>query len=131
MPDIDRLFASDTLEEIIGALQLDGGEWALAQRDTILARSPTACKVSLRMLIESPRQLHFVDEMRMEFAVMTRLYRGPDFLEGVRALLIDRTNDPRWHPATPEEVTPAMVDAYFAPLGTDDAWSPLPPLARR
>lgn len=131
LPDIDRLFASDALEEIVAALDADGGAWALAQRDTILARSPTACKVSLRMLVESPRQLHFVDEMRMEFGIMVRLYRGPDFLEGVRALLVDRTNDAKWSPPTPEQVTPAMVDAFFAPLGADEAWSPLPPVSRR
>ena len=131
LPDIDRLFASDTLEEIVAALEADRGEWALAQRDTILARSPTACKVSLRMLVESPRQLHFVDEMRMEFGIMVRLYRGPDFLEGVRALLVHRTNDPWWSPATPAEVTPAMVDAFFQPLDHAEAWSPLPPVTRR
>ena len=131
LPDIDRLFAGDTLEEIVGALGADGGEWALAQRETILARSPTACKVSLRMLVESPRQLHFVDEMRMEFGIMVRLYRGPDFLEGVRALLVDRSNNPKWSPATPAEVTPGMVDAFFAPLDQHEAWSPLPPVTRR
>ena len=131
LPDIDRLFASDTLEEIVAALDADGGEWAMAQRDTILGRSPTACKVSLKMLVESPKQLHFVDEMRMEFGIMVRMYRAPDFAEGVRALLIEKSNDPRWSPAIPAEVTEAMVDSYFAPLSPAEAWSPLPPVTRR
>ena len=120
--DIDRLFASDDYETILAALEADGGAWAAAQRATLAQRSPTSCKVSLRMLIESPRHLHFVDEMRMEFAIMIRMYQAPDFAEGVRALLIDKTGDPRWSAADD-----AAVDAYFQPLPADRAWTPLPP----
>ena len=125
LPDIDRLFASDDFETILAALAADGGEWAAKQLDTLRQRSPTSCKVSLKMLVESPRHLHFVDEMRMEFAVMARMYRAHDFSEGVRALLIDKTGDPRWSPATPADVTDAMVDAYFEPLAEDEQWTPL------
>lgn len=127
LPDIDRLFASDDFETILRDLDIDGGDWARAQLKALAGRSPTSCKVSLKMLIESPRHLHFVDEMRMEFAIMIRLYQAPDFAEGVRALLIDKTGDPRWHPARSEDVTDAMVDAYFRPLPADQAWTPLPP----
>ncbi|MBN8808692.1 MAG: enoyl-CoA hydratase/isomerase family protein [Sphingomonas sp.] len=126
LPDIDRLFASDDYETILRDLEADGGEWATAQLATLAQRSPTSCKVSLKMLVESPRHLHFVDEMRMEFAIMVRMYQAPDFAEGVRALLIDKTGDPRWTPPTPSQVTDAMVDAYFQPLPADRAWTPLP-----
>jgi len=127
LPDIDRLFASDDFDTILAALKADGGEWAAAQLATLAQRSPTSCKVSLKMLVESPRHLHFVDEMRMEFAIMIRMYQAHDFAEGVRALLIDKTGDPQWRPARPEDVTDAMVDAYFQPLPADQAWTPLPP----
>ena len=60
-----------------------------------------ACKVSLKMLVESPYQLHFVDEMRMEYGIMVRLIHHPDFKEGVRALLIDKDNKPNWQPTNP------------------------------
>jgi enoyl-CoA hydratase len=130
LPDIDRLFASDAFETILAALEADGGDWANKQLETLRGRSPTSCKVSLKMLVESPRHMHFVDEMRMEFAIMSRMYRAPDFAEGVRALLIDKTGDPRWSPATPADVTDAIVDSYFQPLPADQAWSPLPANAR-
>jgi enoyl-CoA hydratase len=77
------------------------------------------------MLVESPRQPHFLDEMRMEFGIVTRMFRHGDFYEGVRALLIDKDNAPRWDPPTPEEVTPEMVDSYFEPLPPEEAWTPL------
>ncbi len=78
------------------------------------------------MLVESPRQPHFVDEMRMEFGIAARMFRHPDFGEGVRALLIDKDNNPTWNPATPEGVTAAMVDGFFQPLPASQAWTPLP-----
>ena len=89
------------------------------------AKSPTACKVSLRLLVESPKQFHFLDEMRLEYGIVVRMFRHPDFIEGVRALLIDKDNDPRWTPPTPEEVTDFMIDKLFEPLPPDEAWTPL------
>jgi enoyl-CoA hydratase len=53
---IDLLFASDVYEEILAALRADGSE-SLEQLDVHASKSPTACKVSLRMLVESPRHL--------------------------------------------------------------------------
>ena len=101
---IDRYFASDRLEDILDALDAgaeEGDEWAATEAATIRKKSPIACKVSLKLLDESPYQLHFVDEMRMEYGVMVRLIHHPDFKEGVRALLIDKDNKPNWHPTNP------------------------------
>ena len=119
LPLIDRCFASDTLPEILACLDRDEDPWAHETAAIVGAKSPTACAVSLRMLVESPKQPHFVDEMRMEYALMVRAIRFPDFREGVRALLIDKDNAPRWAPL-------ADTDPFFAPLPRDEAWSPLP-----
>lgn len=122
---IDRLFASDVYEEILAALRADGSDWARQQLDVLASKSPTACKVSLRMLVESPRHLHFVDEMTMEYGIVARSCRSHDFAEGVRALLIDKDRQPKWQPSSPEEVTPAIVDGYFEPLPEARTWTPL------
>lgn len=118
LPLIDRCFASDDLDEILACLDAEDDPWAAETARTIRAKSPTACKVSLRMLVESPKQLRFVDEMRMEYGLMTRLIEFPDFREGVRALLIDKDNAPKWAPA-------AEVGPFFEPLPAHEAWSPL------
>ena len=79
---IDRYFASDRLEDILDALDAgadEGDEWAATEAATIRKKSPMACKVSLKLLQESPYQLHFVDEMRMEYGIMVRLIHHPDF----------------------------------------------------
>jgi enoyl-CoA hydratase len=122
---IDRCFASDRLEDILAALEAEGSDWARNELATLAAKSPTACKVSLRLLVESPRQFHFLDEMRLEYGIVVRMFRHPDFIEGVRALLIDKDNAPRWSPATPEEVTDEMIDRIFEPLPPEEAWTPL------
>ena len=124
---IDRYFASDRLEEILAALDAgaaEGDEWAATEAATIRRKSPTACKVSLKLLQESPFQLHFVDEMTMEYGIMVRLIRHPDFREGVRALLIDKDNAPRWSPARPEDVSDADIAAFFEPLPAEEQWRP-------
>jgi enoyl-CoA hydratase len=125
---IDRYFAANRLEDILAALDAgaaDGDEWAATEADTIRNKSPMACKVSLKLLQESPYQLHFVDEMRMEYGIMVRLIRHPDFKEGVRALLIDKDNAPRWSPAKPEDISDAEVERFFEPLPAEEQWRPL------
>ena len=53
----------------------------------------------------------------MEFRIVSRICRGHDFYEGVRALIVDKDNRPRWRPAAAEAVSKADIDAHFAPLG--------------
>ena len=124
---IDRYFASDRLEDILDALDEgvgEGDEWAAAEADTIRKKSPMACKVSLKLLQESPYQLHFVDEMRMEYGIMVRLIHHPDFKEGVRALLIDKDGKPNWHPTNPTAIGDRDVEAFFEPLPPEEEWRP-------
>lgn len=121
---IDRLFAPDTLEDIIAALEADGGEWAAQQLATIRTKSPQSMKVSLKLLLDGATMPTFEDEMRQEFAVASHIVQRHDFIEGVRALIVDKDNAPRWDPATPETVSDHLIDQIFAPLPEEEAWSP-------
>lgn len=122
--EIDRLFASDVLEEIYAALEADGGEWALAQLATLKTKSPQTMKVSLRLLHEGAMMPTFEDEMRQEYAVGAHVVQRHDFLEGVRAVIVDKDNAPRWDPATPEGVSDHVLDQIFAPLPAAEEWTP-------
>ncbi len=124
---IDRYFASDELEGIFAALDVgaaEGDEWAEKEAAAIRTKSPMACKVSLKLLQESPYQLHFVDEMRMEYGIMVRLIHHPDFREGVRALLIDKDRKPGWNPSRPEAIGERDVAKFFEPLPPEEEWRP-------
>jgi len=122
--DIDRLFASDTLEEMYAALEADGGEWAVQTLATLKTKSPQTMKVSLRLLHEGAAMPTFEDELRQEYAVGCRVVQRHDFLEGVRAVIVDKDNAPQWNPVTPEGVTDHVLDQIFAPLPDAAAWTP-------
>lgn len=126
LAQITRLFASDHYEEILGAMEADGGEWAKTERATLGTKSPLSCKVSLRLLAEGATRATFADEMRAEYALAGRVVRTHDFREGVHALLIHKSGNPQWDPATPEEVTEEMLDVLFAPLPPSEQWTPFP-----
>ena len=126
LPQIGRLFASDRYEAVLAALEADGGEWAKTERATLGTKSPLSCKVSLRLLAEGATRATFTDEMRAEYALAGRVVRTHDFREGVRAVLIDKTGEPRWDPPTPDEVTDEMLDVLFAPLPPSEQWTPFP-----
>ena len=123
--EIDRLFAADTLEDILAALEADPGEWAKDVLAGLRSKSPQSCKVALRLLRESARRASFADEMGAEYGLAAHVSMRHDFIEGVRALLIDKDNAPRWDPATPEGVTEAMLDTIFAPMPRGEEWEPL------
>jgi enoyl-CoA hydratase len=112
------------LEEIYAALEADGGEWATQQLATLRTKSPQTMKVSLRLLHEGHMMATFEDEMRQEYAIGSRVVQRHDFLEGVRAVIVDKDNAPRWDPATPEDVTDHVIDQIFAPLSPADEWTP-------
>ena len=121
---INRLFAGETLEAVIAALDADGGDWAIKELATLRSKSPISCKVALRQLREGAAMPDFASEMHQEYAIGARQVHTHDFIEGVRALIVDKDNAPVWDPATPESVTDAMIDAIFAPLPADQEWSP-------
>ena len=126
LPAITRCFSSYRLEDVLTALKADESEWAATELMTLGTKSPLSCKVSLRLLEEGASRASFEDEMRAEYALAGRVVRTHDFHEGVRALLIDKDNNPQWDPATPEEVDEEMLDVLFAPLHGHEAWTPFP-----
>ena len=123
--DIGRLFAADRYEDVLAALEADGGEWAVKQRGILATKSPQACKVSLRLVVQGRDHLTFADEMKVEYRVGSHTVQRNDFIEGVRALIVDKDNMPRWNPATPEGVSDHVIDTIFGPLADDEEWQPL------
>ncbi len=125
IPAINRLFASDRYEDILAALDADGSEWAIKERATLSTKSPQTCKVALRQLAAGAEMESFADNMAMEYRIGSRVLVRHDFIEGVRAVIVDKDNAPRWNPATPEGVTDALLDEIFAPLPAEEEWKPL------
>jgi enoyl-CoA hydratase len=122
---IARHFASDRYEDILASLETDDSEWAAKELATLRTKSPQTCKVALRQLATSAGMSDFADNMRQEYRIASRVLTRPDFAEGVRAVIVDKTGDPAWNPANPEGVTEDLLDAIFAPLPEKEEWTPL------
>ncbi|HEY0834897.1 MAG TPA: enoyl-CoA hydratase/isomerase family protein [Azospirillum sp.] len=106
---IDRLFAGDTLDAVLGALEAESDPWAAQTLSTICSKSPYALAVTVRQLRDGAA-LSFDEAMALEFRLSLHVAMAPDFREGVRAVIVDKDNAPKWQPpgALP-------VDAAFGP----------------
>jgi len=113
---INSCFGSDRAEEIVAALRADGSDWAIKQADTIESKSPRTVKVALRQLREGAGFATFEENMRNEYRIGARQVQSADFLEGVRAVIVDKDHEPKWNPPTLEGVSDAVIDEVFAPL---------------
>jgi enoyl-CoA hydratase len=118
---IDRLFGPDRVEDILAALdaegEANGDEAAFASAAAALMRtkSPTSLKLT-REQMRRGAALDFTDCMRTEFRIVSRIVHGHDLYEGIRAVIIDKDQAPRWQPPTLAEVSAADVEQHFAPL---------------
>ena len=122
---IKKHFASDRYEDILASLEGDDSDWAAKELATLRTKSPQTCKVALRQLATSAGLDSFADNMVMEYRIASRVLTRPDFAEGVRAVIVDKTNDPQWNPPTPEGVSEELLDGIFAPLPEGEEWTPL------
>jgi enoyl-CoA hydratase len=118
---IDRLFAGDNVEGILAVLDAeaasasDHAAFARRAAATIRTKSPTSLKIALLQMRRGPR-IDFDECMRTEFRIVSRVVRGRDIYEGIRAVIVDKDQAPRWHPSSLAAVSAAMVQQYFAPV---------------
>jgi enoyl-CoA hydratase/carnithine racemase len=113
---IDDHFSRPTVPAILESLaaetRAEYADWAKQSSKLMRSRSPTMLKVTLRQL-QRGKDMSLAACFRMELSMAQQCFAQGDFLEGVRALIIDKDNAPRWMPNRIEDVTDAMVDAFF------------------
>ncbi|MGV1003740.1 MAG: enoyl-CoA hydratase/isomerase family protein [Candidatus Nanopelagicales bacterium] len=116
---IDDCYAGETLTEIVAALRAHDDPAAHQAAELIATRSPVACAVTLAAI----RRATTLDTLRevlvQEYRVSCASLRSHDFVEGIRALLVDKDRNPQWSPPSIAEVTDADIAAYFAPADPD------------
>jgi len=121
---IATLFTGERVEDILTALDATGvtggadAAFASAAAALIRTKSPTSLKIALAQM-QRGSALDFAECMRTEFRIVSRVVRGHDFYEGVRAVIIDKDQAPRWQPSTLAAVNAAEVERHFAPLASE------------
>ena len=123
---ISQIFAEDTVEAM-HQMAL-GTTDPLAQRvaSDLASKSPKALKLALAAIRQARSTPTLEAALTVEYRLVNRLYRDGEFVEGVRALLIDKDKAPKWQPATLAAVTPQMISTYLAPLDGEDLTFPAP-----
>jgi enoyl-CoA hydratase len=123
---IDRCFAGDTIEAILDALaaetedaKTEDAAWAEETRALLLTKSPTSLRITLRQLILG-RGFDLAEALKLEYRMTQHVMAAHDFYEGIRAVLIDKDQKPRWRPASLAEIDDKAAEAYFAPLGAGE-----------
>lgn len=111
----DGAFKKRTVEEIIEFLQVDQNEYSQKILDAFQKKSPTSLKVTLKALQQGAK-LDFDECMKQEYRLVCHFLKNHDFMEGIRALLINKDQQPKWDPDTLAKVTTTMVSRYFEPM---------------
>ena len=116
---IDRLFAPGTLAEVVARLVADGSDVAAAALKAMRAGSPLAMAATLEILRRLGPAPSIRQALEAEYLFTFRAQDRADFLEGIRAAIIDKDRTPHWRHADIGAVTPAEVAALLAPLEAD------------
>jgi enoyl-CoA hydratase/carnithine racemase len=119
---MDRAFAHDSVEAVTAALG-EEGDWGRTVLDMLARCSPTSLKLTMREMAEGKGRV-LEDCLATEYRLALRILEGHDFYEGVRAVLIDKDQKPRWRPDSLDAVSEADIARYFAPLGAAE-WAPV------
>jgi enoyl-CoA hydratase/carnithine racemase len=115
-PAIDAHFCRSDIRAVMQSLQRESrpeyNEWSRRMLGLMTARSPLMMAVTARQL-ERGRAMDLAACFRMELGMVLHCFEQGDFMEGVRALLVDKDNAPRWNPARIQDVTEEQIEAFF------------------
>ena len=114
---IDACYGGDALEEIIARLRACRAEGARAALDVMGKASPTSLKVTVRNLRDAAAFDRVEQSFAQDYRIALACIAGHDFIEGIRAAIIDKDRSPRWRPEKIEAVTPEIVDRHFRSVG--------------
>ncbi|MFO1069884.1 MAG: enoyl-CoA hydratase/isomerase family protein [Geminicoccaceae bacterium] len=119
-PAIDACFAAPTLADVLDRLAAEDSGWGKAQLAELAGKSPMALRVTFAQLRRGRMLASLAEALQLEYRMVHRLAAEADFIEGVRALLVDKDRRPRWRHGSPGEVGESEVEACFAPLPQGD-----------
>ena len=114
---MQRCFSGDTIENIVGALSACSADGAREALDAMRKASPTSLKITLRNLREAAKFERVEQSFQQDYRIALACVAGHDFIEGIRAAIVDKDRNPVWHPARLEEVTDDIVDRHFKSVG--------------
>ncbi|HTN64865.1 MAG TPA: enoyl-CoA hydratase/isomerase family protein [Burkholderiaceae bacterium] len=116
LPALHRHFSAPDVAAIMQSLSEESDpryqEWAQKTLKTMQTRSPLMMNVTRRQLLHG-RRLDLADCFRMELGLVHHCFEDGDFIEGVRALIVDKDNAPQWQRAPSAQAAQQALDRFF------------------
>jgi enoyl-CoA hydratase len=109
---IERCFTAETVPEIVARIAHEDAEWATAALKAMRTVSPSALFWTLQAL-RNGAELNLPEALEAEFRLTKTTMAHPDFVEGVRAMVVDKDRKPSWSPPRIEDVDQSRIDALF------------------
>jgi enoyl-CoA hydratase len=116
-PWIDACCGADDVETIVDRLAASGAEPARAAHAALAKMSPTSLKITLRNVRDASSFQRLEQSFQQDYRIALACIAGHDFIEGIRAQIVDKDRNPRWRPEKLEQVTAAIVDRHFQSVG--------------
>lgn len=113
--EIAEAYSASTVQEILQGLTTSESEWAQDAAKRIRRNCPLSLEVTKRA-IDTAHERSLAEELQREFQMAIHAQRNPNFVEGVRAQIIDKDRNPAWQPDRLEDVEQSDVESFFAPL---------------
>jgi len=119
---IANLFNHTSLPKLADDLSNDGSDLARTALKSISRNSPLAMSATLHILENLPKSATIFDALRAEYRFTARAIEHGDFIEGIRAAVIDKDRAPNWH-HTLNTVDPKTLTLMTSPLGNMDLFT--------
>jgi enoyl-CoA hydratase len=114
---IDACYRTDTVEDVAERLRNVDHDDARAAHEAIRKGSPTSLKVTLQNVREAASFKRVEQSFQQDYRIVLACHAGHDFIEGIRAAIVDKDRNPKWQPARLEDVTPDIVERHFKSVG--------------
>ncbi len=109
---IENLFSAESVDEILERLEGSDTDFARKTLEAILQKSPTSVLIAFEQMKRGPG-LSFNECMKLEYRIVSRILQGNDFFEGVRAVIVDKDQAPKWTPSRFGQVDRTELASYF------------------
>lgn len=116
-PAIDRHFSCATLAEIDASLTRDDSAFAQSARKRLAGVSPLAASAAIELIRRARKADDITQALTLEYQYTYRAAAQGDFIEGIRAAIIDKDRSPNWAHRSFADVSQSEVDTMLAPLG--------------
>ncbi|RVW10639.1 enoyl-CoA hydratase/isomerase family protein [Prescottella agglutinans] len=117
--EIDRVFGSGTLADMVARLTGDD-VWTKTTREELASVAPSSLWITAE-LVRRGADLTLEQCLDLELTLGAEVTCNADFIEGVRALLVDKDRNPSWNPPAIADIDPEAIEALFTEITADPA----------